>query len=141
MTLGACGGGGATDAERFCSNAIERTAAIVSPPMQTADDLNETLAFYREMTDLAPVAIEPQWRALLVLVETASTVVPEDPASMQRVAAQAYATEKSAFEVREWIARNCGHDIGPMATIVPQGSSPTTTLAPGVPTTIFESGG
>ncbi len=109
--------------------------------MQTADDLNRTLAFYRDMTELAPVAIEPQWRALLVLVETASTVVPEDPASMQRVAAQAYATEKSAFEVREWIGRNCGHDIGPMATIVPQGPSPTTTLAPDVSTTIFESGG
>jgi hypothetical protein len=46
-------------------------------------------------------------------------VVPGDPESMQRVAARAYATERSAVAVHDWLMANCAVDIGPVATIVP----------------------
>ena len=72
----------------------------------------------------------------MVNVETASTVVPDDPESMQRTAAVAYATEKSAVAVRDWILDNCGVDLGPVTTIAPQGPAATTTLPPDVSTSI-----
>lgn len=129
-----CGDDGrvASDAERFCGEAEARRDTIVSPPLSTDDELQATLDFYRLMGDLAPLAISEQWADLVVNLETASTLVPGDPASEQRVATQAYATERSAYEVAEWLRENCGVDIGPITTIAPQVPVParTTTIAP-----------
>ena len=75
-----------------------------------------------------------RWRDLLLNVETASTVVPDDPESVQRTVAVAFATEKSAVAVHNWVLTNCGVDLGPVATIAPQDPAATTTLAPDVST-------
>ena len=99
-------------------------------PLATEDDVDATLDLYRELADLAPLAIEEEWRDLLVLVETTSTVAPDDPESVQRAVAVAFATERSAVAVRNWILANCGVDIGPVATIAPQDPAATTTLPP-----------
>jgi hypothetical protein len=66
-----------------------------------------------------------------VSLETASTLVPGDPASEQLVAKTAYATEPSAFAVKTWLLENCKLDI-PITTIAPQEAVParTTTIAP-----------
>ena len=56
--------------------------------------------------------------------ETASTVEPDDPESVQRAARQAYATERSAVAVADWLLTNCGVDLGPVATIVPPARTP-----------------
>ena len=77
-----------------------------------------------------------RWRDLLLNVETASTVVPEDPESVQRTVAVAFATEKSAVAVRNWVLTNCGVDLGPVATIAPQDPAATTTLPPDISTTL-----
>jgi hypothetical protein len=59
-------------------------------------------------------------------------VVPGDAGSEQEMALQAYATERSAYEVAVWLRRNCGVDI-PITTIAPQDAIParttTTTIA------------
>jgi hypothetical protein len=131
--LGACGGddGAQSDAERFCGEAAAQRELIVAPPLGTEAELDATLDFYRLMGDLAPVAIAEEWNDLVVNLETASTVVPGDPASEQLVAMTAYATEPSAFAVVSWLADNCGVDI-PITTIAPQERIPaaTTTVAP-----------
>jgi hypothetical protein len=108
------------DAERFCGEIQQDIAAVVSPTLTTEDDLDELLARYRELGDLAPLAVEGHWAVIVRNVETASTVVPTDPASVQRAVAQAYATERSAVAVQRWLLANCGIDIGPVATITPQ---------------------
>jgi hypothetical protein len=56
---------------------------------------------------------------------------------MQRAVAVAFATERSAVAVRNWILANCGVDIGPVTTIAPQDPAATTTLPPGVSTSII----
>ena len=53
--------------------------------------------------------------------ETASTVDPADPASVQRSLARAYQTEESAVAVHDFLLANCNVDLGPVATIVPHG--------------------
>jgi hypothetical protein len=91
----------------------------VAPPIGSDDELEATLEHYRMLADLAPVAIEHEWRDLVVNLETASTVVPGDGESLQRAVARAYATERSAVAVRDWLLANCSIDLGPVATIAP----------------------
>jgi hypothetical protein len=130
-----CGDDGVeSDAERFCGEATTRRDMIVAPPMSTEDELQATLEFFRLMGQLAPVAIADQWNDIVAAMETASTVAPGDPESEQQVALQAYATERSAYEVAVWLRRNCGVDI-PITTIAPQDPVPArTTTIPGATT-------
>jgi hypothetical protein len=126
--LAGCGGddGVGSDAERFCGEATTQRDMIVAPPMATEAEVEATLDFYRLMGQLAPVAIADQWNEVVHALETASTVVPGDPESEQQVALQAYATERSAYEVAVWLRRNCGVDI-PITTIAPQDPIPART--------------
>jgi hypothetical protein len=138
-SISACGDDGVqSDAERFCGEASTRRDMIVSPPMATEAEVEATLDFYRLMGELAPVAISTQWNDIVHAMETASTLVPADPDSQQQVALQAYATERSAYEVAVWLKRNCGVDI-PITTIAPQAAVParttTTTIADGAAAT------
>jgi hypothetical protein len=138
-SLAACGDDGVqSDAERFCGEASTRRDMIVAPPMATEAEVEATLDFYRLMGELAPVAIAEQWNDIVHAMETASTLAPADPDSQQQVALQAYATERSAYEVAVWLKRNCGVDI-PITTIAPQEPVParttTTTILDGATTT------
>ena len=138
-TLTSCGDDGVeADAERFCGEAKAQQSTILSPPMASEAELEATLEFFRLMGDLAPLEIEEQWSDLVLAMETASTVVPDDPSSVERAAIQAYATERSAYEIKLYLQRVCGVDI-PITTIAPQEPSParttTTTTLPGTPTT------
>jgi len=138
VSLAGCGDDGVqSDAERFCGEATTRRDMIVSPPMATEEEVEATLDFYRLMGQLAPVAIAEQWNDIVHAMETASTVAPGDPSSEQQVALQAYASERSAYEVAVWLQRNCGVDI-PIVTIAPQepvsARTTTTTIAEGATT-------
>jgi hypothetical protein len=120
-----------SDAERFCGEAVAQRDMILAPPMSTEAELEATLDFYRLMGELAPVAIADQWNDIVQAMETASTVVIGDLESEQRAALEAYATERSAYEVSVWLRRNCGVDI-PITTIAPQDPMPArTTTVPG----------
>ena len=101
--------------------------------MATEPEVEATLDFYRLMGELAPVAIATQWNDIVHAMETASTVAPADPNSQQQVALQAYATERSAYEVAVWLKRNCGVDI-PITTIAPQEPVPRARRRPRSPT-------
>lgn len=123
--VAACGGGDGveSDAERFCGEAIAQRNTIVAPPLGNEAELAATLDFYRLMGELAPIAIAEEWNDLVVNLETAATLVPGDPESEQLVAMTAYATERSAYEVQQWLSANCGLDI-PITTIAPQERRP-----------------
>ncbi|MEO6571534.1 MAG: hypothetical protein ABIO83_08295, partial [Ilumatobacteraceae bacterium] len=110
LALGACGGsdGTSSDANEFCVQATEQQAVIVAPSLTSEAELDATLDFYRLMGQLAPLGIASEWNDLVVNLETAATVIPGDPESEQRVATTAYATEPSAFRVKQWLAANCG---------------------------------
>lgn len=116
--ISACSSG-TSDAERFCGEIAADPTAVVAPPLGTEEELESALAHYRMLAELAPVAIEQEWRALVVNLETVATVVPSDDDSLRRAVAQAYATERSAVEVQRWLLANCSIDLGPVETVVP----------------------
>lgn len=126
--LTACdrGDGVTSDAERFCGEAAANTALIVDPPIASQAELEATLDFYRLMGRLAPLAIAKEWNTVVGALETASTVVPGDAESEQRMAITAYAAEPSAYAVKTWLQQNCGVDI-PIATIAPHAPVPART--------------
>jgi hypothetical protein len=127
-----CGDDGPGDTGRFCGEVKAHTAELVTNPAKLGD-VAAFIDLYKRIDRVAPLAIQPHWEALILNYETASTVDPDDPASLQRAYRQAYATEASAVRVHDFLLANCGVDIGPVATIVPQAASPGTT--PGTSTT------
>ena len=106
-----CGDDGPGDAEQFCGEVQENSAELVAAP-ETVDDIDDYLDLYRRIGEVAPLAIEPHWDALILDFETANSVVPDDPVSLQAAIRRAYATERSAIAVRNWLLANCNVDLG-----------------------------
>jgi len=122
--LSACGeAGGSTD--EFCADIRANRDAILAVP-STADDIDAFVDLHREIGRVAPLAIEQEWNDLVTSYETASTVEPGDPESVQRTMELALRTERSVLAVQEWVAANCQIDLGPVATM----PAPTTTTVP-----------
>lgn len=120
VVVGACGSDDAGNAERFCGEISVRAAELTQPDLTFADDIEPLLDLYRDIGELAPLAIETEWDQLVAAYETASTVVPGDPESEQRALAAIFSTEQSAAAVDDWLERNCAVDLGPVFTIVAQ---------------------
>ncbi len=114
-----CGGESGGNAERFCGEVAANKDALTNPVLTYADDIEPLLDLYREIGDLAPLAVEHDWNQLVTAYETASTVVPGEPASEQEALAAIYSSEESAAAVDQWLRANCAVDIGPVFTIVP----------------------
>ena len=129
LAVAGCGDDGPGDAERFCGEVQAHTAALVALP-ETPDDIDPYLDLYRRIGELAPLAVEPHWEALILNLETASSVDTTDPESVQAAVRRAYATERSAVAVRDWLLANCNVDLGPVATVVPPAPPPPPTSAP-----------
>lgn len=121
MAIVACSGDEPPSAERFCGEIEANLAALTSPDLTFVDDIEPVLDLYRDIGDLAPLAIDAEWRQLIVNYETASTVVPDDPESLQRAVNEAYRSEQSAARVDRWLQDNCALSMGPLSTLVPQG--------------------
>ena len=118
--LAACGDDDAGNAERFCGEIDENKALLTAPVLTYSDDVEPLLELYREIADLAPLAIEQEWRQLVTTYETASTVVLGDEESEQTALAAAYQSEAAAVAVADWLRTNCAVDLGPLATVLPQ---------------------
>jgi hypothetical protein len=118
--VGCTGGGDAGNAERFCGEIQVHAEQLTQPNLQFEDDIEPFLDLYREIAELAPLSIEPEWDQLISAYETASTVVPGDPESEQTALAAIYSTERSAAAIDRWLEKTCAVDIGPVFTIVAQ---------------------
>ena len=101
------------------------------PVITTEAEIDKALLTYRLLGDLAPLEIADYWQPLITNFETASTVVQNDRDSIQRAVQQAYASERSAVAVADWVRTRCGYDMGPVTTIAPQ-ATPTPAEPPGV---------
>lgn len=107
------------DAAAFCEELRNNRSGIVAATIDNDLELTATLELYRRLHALAPLAVAQEWSNLLQAIETANTVVPGDPNSIERVAAAAYQSESSALKIREWAMASCDVDLGPVTTLVP----------------------
>lgn len=119
LALAACSDDDAGSAERFCGEVAANNDALTAPQLEFSDDIEPLLDLYREIGDLAPLAIQTEWNELVTAYETASTVVPDDAESEQAALAAIYSSESSAAQIDAWLRANCAVEIGPVATLVP----------------------
>lgn len=96
----------------YCGQVAQYQAELNSPPISTPTDIGLVLAAWRSVAQSAPVAIEPEWNTMVDMMETAVTVDPDDPESMQLVADTARASEPAAKRVVNYTQERCGLTIG-----------------------------
>ena len=127
----ACGEETERDATSFCAEIDSAKQQLTSPRLRTQEDVEAYVDLYRSIGEIAPLAIESEWSDLTSNYETAATVDPEDPESIEQAKAKAFSTEESATIVAKWLRSNCGVRLGPVSTIVPHDNrtapSPTST--------------
>lgn len=126
--LAACGSDSAERSEvNYCTQVGKHLVDLNATAIATDSDVSRVLGAWRSVANAAPIAIEAEWSAMVRNVETAATVDPNDPASMQRVADTARESEPAANRVIAYTQRKCGVLIGSVAPTA-------TTLAPADPT-------
>ncbi len=122
VALSACGDDGRTgDTARFCELVQDNLAALRADPT-TPDEIDGLIDLWTDVGQRAPLAIEADWSAHILLFETA-----RDSDDQEEILARTYATERSSVAVAAWLQDNCAIDFGPVATVVEQ---VTTTIAP-----------
>jgi hypothetical protein len=124
-----CGDDGPGDTAKFCGEVKAHSKELLTAPTSLAE-VPAFLGLYKRIDKVAPLAIQPHWDALILNFETASSVDPADPASVQKALALAYATEASAVKVHDFLLANCAVDIGPVATIVAHDAATAPGTAP-----------
>lgn len=107
-----CGGDDGRPADTYCSTVSANVPAIETPAMATPADVQATLTLYRDIADAAPVAVEPEWRTLVSMFETAATVIPSDAASMARMNDAALSGEPAYTKIKQYTATTCGTNLG-----------------------------
>lgn len=122
LSLG-CSRDEGSDAERFCGEVAADPVALVSPLITDQEQLSATISHYEMLIRLAPVDIESEMMRILVAIETAAAVDPQDEETVQTAALTAYASEAAAVRIAEWVSAWCGVDLGPVTTITPHGSA------------------
>lgn len=114
-----CSGGGGGDEGRYCTAVGDHAAALLAPALATSDDVEQVLTLYRDIASVAPLAVAEEWDAVTAALETASTVDPADPASVQRVADSARATQQAIDRVVVYTRDKCGVTLGQPLNTVP----------------------
>ncbi|MBI4884355.1 MAG: hypothetical protein HY826_09915, partial [Actinobacteria bacterium] len=82
------------------------------PVIADAIDIGQLLIAWQEVANSAPLAVEAEWNTMIDAMETAATVDPNDPESVQKVADTARASEQSANRVITYTQQRCGLTIG-----------------------------
>jgi hypothetical protein len=132
VLLGSCDKGSRED--RFCGRLADDQALLATVPSEP-DQLDAFVERYQELADVAPLAIEEQWRTITDLFEAVATEDLTDPAAADRLRDKAVAATKPIDEVRAYARTTCGVEL--VVTVTP-GTATTAagaTTAPGSTTT------
>jgi hypothetical protein len=111
--------------ERFCGELTTHVASIRTLPT-TVEEVPGLIQLYSRIGEVAPLAVESEWRQLIVNLKTAAQTDINDPNAARIIADTAYASEQSARGVVTWARDVCGLDLGPVGA-VEQGTLATTT--------------
>ena len=114
---------------RYCTLVGNHLSDLNSPAITQDADIDRVLGSWRSVAESAPLAIEAEWDAMVANLETAVTVDPNDPASMQKVADTARSSEPAANRVIAYTQQKCGAVIGDVAPTPATAATTTSTVA------------
>ena len=116
LGLVACGDDAQQRTEaNYCTQVGNHLTDLNSPAITEDADIERVLSSWRTVARSAPLAIEAEWDTMVANLETAVTVDPNDPTSMQRVADTARSSEPAANRVITYTEQRCGAVIGDVA--------------------------
>ena len=96
----------------YCGQIAANLEDLNSPIIATMSDIGRVLRAWRAVSATAPIAVEPEWNTLVDAMETAITVNPNEPESLQKVSDTARASEPAAKRVVTYTQEHCGLTIG-----------------------------
>ena len=117
LVIGACGDTPRT-ATNFCRQLANEMDGLADLPA-TPNAINEAVERYERLLEVAPLAVEDDWRALTELLSTAGGLDASDEEAVQNVVDQAYASERAAQDAMKWVMTNCGVDISTGNSVTP----------------------
>ena len=138
VALTACSDTPQRTESNYCTQVNDHLSDLNAGAITTDADIARVLDAWRSVADVAPIAIEAEWSAMVRNVETAATVDPNDQASLQKVADIARESEPAANRVIAYTRQKCGALIGsvaPTATTTAPAADPSITADAGVTTT------
>jgi hypothetical protein len=109
----------------YCTQVGNHLSDLNSPAITSDSDVDRVLGAWRTVAKSAPIAVQAEWETMVANIETAITVDPNDPASMQLVADTARESEPAANRVISYTQQRCGALIGSVAPIA---TAPPTTV-------------
>lgn len=116
LTFTACGENADQRSESsYCTQVGNHLADLNSPVIAADRDIERVLDAWRTVSKSAPIAVQAEWETMVSNLETAITVDPNDPASMQLVADTARRSEPAANRVINYTQQRCGALIGSVA--------------------------
>ena len=111
--VAACGGDAAQRTEaHYCTVVGEHLVDLSAPTISAPGDVKRVLKSWKAVSATAPLAVQPEWEAVIHSMETAATVDPNDPESVQKVADTARSSEQAANRVINYTMERCGAQIG-----------------------------
>ncbi|MFZ4811279.1 MAG: hypothetical protein ACOYL9_08055 [Ilumatobacteraceae bacterium] len=111
---------------RYCAEVGRQLGLIATPAIATPDDVLRTMDAYRAVAAEAPAAVEPEWATMIASLETASTVIPSDPASLAKAKDAALSSQPAATRIQQYTQQTCGTAIG----TPPPATNPVTATTP-----------
>ena len=109
--VAACGSDGTSKLVDYCRSIERHLPELESPTIVTAADIDAQLSLYRSITAGAPLAVQPEWEAVVEELATAATVDPDDQASLQRAVDTARLSQSAAVRIQQYTRQSCGIDI------------------------------
>lgn len=131
LALVSCSDDSDRTAGRYCTEVGDHLAQLNSPTVGSQADIDAMLTAWRTVARSAPLAVQPEWDALLDNVETMATVDASDPESVQRVVDAARLNEPAANRVIDYTFNICGATIGKVTPVVTTVKQPATTTTKG----------
>lgn len=119
MLIAGCASGPERSTGAFCER-LRAEQPHLEGPLATPEDVQRLVELYRDLAALAPLAIQEEWDRITALVEAAASVDLGDPAAVDALREQAYATERAARDVSAWVADRCGITL-PVGGVLPSG--------------------
>ncbi len=115
----ACSGKAPATAGQYCATVTGSLQQLNSPAIVDAAGIEATTKLYRSITSIAPLAVQKEWETMTSNVETAATVDPTDPASVQRLADMTRSSQQAASTISDYTAKVCGVTIVTPTTTIP----------------------
>jgi len=112
----------------YCTQVGNHLTDLNSPTITGEGDIDRVVGSWRTVSKSAPIAVQAEWEKMVANLDTAITVDPNDPVSMQLVADTARKSEPAANRVISYTQQRCGALIGSVApTLTTLLTSTTTT--------------